>query len=112
MPHLTGSETPIRYGLSGAHVLVVEDDHLLALTLAAMLEHAGAKVVGPCASHRTAMEAMEARLPSLALLDANIHGGTSFALAEWLGDHNVPFAFITGEPLDVIPFGLVHMGYH
>jgi DNA-binding response OmpR family regulator len=101
----------IRYGLTGAHVLVVEDDHVLAVTLASVLEHEGATIAGACGSHRAAMDIIAKRLPSLALLDVNIIGGTSFALAEWLGEHHVPFAFITGEPLDSIPFRLPHMGY-
>jgi DNA-binding response OmpR family regulator len=101
----------IHFGLAGASVLVVEDDPLLALTLAAVLEHESAAVVGPYASHDAAMGVVASRLPSLALLDVNIEGGTSFALAKWLGDRHVPFAFITGEPLDAIPFALSHMGY-
>jgi DNA-binding response OmpR family regulator len=102
---------PIRYGLTGAHVLVVEDDHVLAVTLASVLEHEGATIAGPCGSHRMAMDVIAKRLPSLALLDVNIIGGTSFELAEWLGQRHVPFAFVTGEPLDSIPFRLTHMGY-
>lgn len=100
-----------QFGLSGAHVLVVEDDQLLASTLALVLEQAGATVAGPCASYRTAMASIVQRMPNMALLDVNILDGTSFELAEWLGQHHVPFAFITGEPLDQIPFRLGHMGY-
>ncbi len=100
-----------QYALSGAHVLVVEDDHVLAVTLASVLEHEGATIAGACGSHRTAMDIIANRLPSLALLDVNIIGGTSFELAQWLGEHHVPFAFITGEPLVCIPAGLAHLGY-
>lgn len=100
-----------RRDLSGAHVLVVEDDHMVAETLAAVLEHEGATISGPCMSHRTAMDAIALRIPSMALLDVNIIGGTSFALAEWLGEHHIPFAFITGEPMTAIPTRLTPMGY-
>jgi DNA-binding response OmpR family regulator len=100
-----------RYALSGAHVLIVEDDHVLAVTLASVLEHEGATISGVCGSHRTAMDVIAKRLPSLALLDVNIIGGTSFELAHWLGEHHVPFAFVTGEPLACIPTDLAHLGY-
>lgn len=101
----------VKNSLSGARVLVVEDDHLLAVTIASVLEHESALIVGPCASHRAAMDVVNAQLPHLALLDVNILGGTSFELAEWLASQNVPFAFVTGEPMEQIPKGLAYAGY-
>jgi DNA-binding response OmpR family regulator len=97
--------------LAGAHVLVVEDEALLGMTLMALLEHHGATVAGPCASHRGATDAIAESRPHFAFLDINIASGTTFELAQWLGDQDIPFAFLTGEPADAVPVGLHPVGH-
>ena len=42
-------------GVTGARILIVEDDALLALNLKGHLEHAGFSVVGPAASASMAL---------------------------------------------------------
>jgi two-component SAPR family response regulator len=97
--------------LAGAHILIVEDEVLLGMTLMALLEHRGASVAGPCVSHRDAMDAIAERRPHFAFLDVNIASGTSFELAGWLDDHGIPFAFITGEAAETLPSHLRPVGH-
>jgi DNA-binding response OmpR family regulator len=67
--------------LFGARILVIEDDQLLAATIASFLLQANAVANGPFPSHRAAMDVLDVRLPDMALLDVNILEGTSFELA-------------------------------
>ena len=78
-------------------VLVVEDEFLIAEEMAAVLEEAGHVVLGPAGSVRAA-EAMLAgtRRPDVAVIDANLRGETSAALATDLRQLGIPFCVCTG----------------
>ncbi|WP_076070248.1 response regulator [Sphingomonas montana] len=81
--------------LSGLRILVVEDDFLLGLDLATMLEHAGAEVVGPVISVQEALDALDP-LPDIATLDVQLGEETSFPIADTLAQRGIPFVFATG----------------
>jgi CheY-like chemotaxis protein len=81
--------------LAGRRVLVVEDDFLVALHLVAMLECAGAEIVGPALTVREALEALDP-LPDIATLDVQLGDETSFPIADELARQGVPFLFATG----------------
>lgn len=78
-------------------VLVVEDDVLIALDLAMMIEEEGHEVVGPFHDAPSAVRACESLLPDFALLDYNLAGHSSEPVADCLLRHNVRFAFLTGH---------------
>lgn len=82
---------------AGRKILVVEDETLLAMELAAELEQAGWKVVGPAYSLAEGLELAEAE-PALeaALLDVNLSGRAVYPLASALKSRGVPFVFCTG----------------
>lgn len=62
-----------------------------------LLGDLGCAVVGPAASAREAIAAVEKEGFDLALLDVNLgEGETSFPAAEILRRRGVPFAFVTG----------------
>jgi hypothetical protein len=84
--------------LLGSLILVVEDDPLIALDLKATLEHAGAVVLGPAGRVRDAMLLAENSLPAAAVLDVRLEVGTSFPLAKWLAERDIPFLFQTSDP--------------
>lgn len=83
--------------LNGARVLVVEDEPLIALELAQIIEEAGGVVT---ASERTLAQAL--RLAKnlhfdVALLDVRVRDGTTFEVAAVLSEKNIPFLFCTGD---------------
>jgi two-component sensor histidine kinase len=87
---------PPAIGLSGARVLLVEDDALIALDMKDGLEQAGATIVGPVARlDRALLLAADDGLDA-AVLDVNLGGEHVFPLADLLAERSIPFAFLTG----------------
>lgn len=87
--------------LSGRRILIVEDDFLLSMDLAAALESAGAKVIGPASSVAEALELLDPS-PCVASLDVQLGDETSFPIADELARRGVPFVFVTGTPEAII----------
>lgn len=83
-------------------VLIVEDDPLIALDLAAIVEEAGHEVVSVCASRRAGL-AEAARDIDFALLDVDLADGKSFPVAEVLWARCIPFAFVSGSLRSEVP---------
>lgn len=78
-------------------ILVVEDELFVAMLVEDLLGDLGHRVVGPAASARAAVRAVEDEVFDFALLDVNLGDGeTSFETAEMLRSRGVPFAFVTG----------------
>lgn len=84
-------------------ILVLEDDVLIAMDLAATLEEMGASVQGPAHTAEQAELSITRRKPDLALLDFKLNGHTSEHIAERLEDMQVPLVFITGHSRGHIP---------
>lgn len=93
----------------GKRVLIVEDNFLAADEIAYALEAANAVVLGPCAN----LEEAEAQVmqSELAILDVDIRGRTSFALADRLQQLEVPFIFFSGYDRGLMPERFAHVGY-
>jgi two-component system, response regulator PdtaR len=83
--------------LSGVCVLVVEDEPIIALDLASMLEDAGAKVIGPALTLDEADRLSENGLIAVAVLDVRIRRGTIARVASKLSLRGVPIVFHTGH---------------
>jgi CheY-like chemotaxis protein len=82
--------------LTGAKVLVVEDETLVALFVAEILEEAGAIVVGPVRSNRDAVALLAKGRPDIAVLDVNVADGVVTPTAEQCLEAGVPVLFCTG----------------
>lgn len=82
--------------IRGLRVLVVEDNFLLAIELQAALTKLGCQVIGPVASVKDGMKIAETEALDGAILDINIVGGNSNAIAQVLARRSCPFFFITG----------------
>lgn len=82
--------------LSGKQVLVLEDEALIALTLADMLGELGCSVVGPANTAAAALERLKQVTPDLAILDVNLAGLSSAPVAKALRLLGVPFVYCTG----------------
>ena len=83
--------------LRGVRVLVVEDDPLLALDLAATLAGAGAVVVGLCHTLDEAMLRADGADFAVAVLDFGLGSETVSPVARQLFDRGVPFVLYTGK---------------
>ena len=87
-----------RYGqLAGARVLVVEDDVLIGLDLAAMLEAAGCVVLGPLVSTAEALALLRDQSPDAVLLDLALVDGLATPVASLLAGLDIPFALVSGS---------------
>jgi CheY-like chemotaxis protein len=85
-------------------VLVVEDEYFLASMLALSLELDGFRVLGPAGSVPQALALLEKhRSVDCAVLDLNLRGETSYAVADTLLERRVPFMFLTGYARQVLP---------
>ena len=61
-------------GMAAKRVLVVEDEFLIALDIAGVLEQAGITVIGPAGSVGDALQAIDGEVVHGALLDAHLAG--------------------------------------
>lgn len=82
--------------LAGHRVLVVEDEELIGMMLADLLEDLGAAVAGPVASVAEAVRLVEQEVLTGALLDLSLRGETAYPVADRLQERGVPYIFITG----------------
>lgn len=79
--------------LRDAVVLLLEENVILALDLAMMLEEAGASVCGSGA-YTFSMSRLAQDLPvDIAIVGCDIHGRTSTHLAKELEDRGIPYVF-------------------
>jgi CheY-like chemotaxis protein len=87
-------------------VLVVEDDVVLAMRIAELLEDMGSTPVGPAISVVTALpialhEQLDAALLDVSLIDQSVE-----PVAEVLDRRGVPFAVVTARSRDHLPQSL------
>lgn len=91
-------------GKARHRILVVEDEFIVGLSLAATLENAGFEVLGPASSVDEAMEFLTQEDCGLAILDVNLgREETSEPLAKHLKDKGVPFFVTSGYGPDHRP---------
>ena len=95
--------TPTDAPLHGESVLIVEDRYMIASELAKEVEELGGQVLGPVKDIGSAADIIAGGEVQLALLDVNLDGELVFPIAEALSDRDVPFIFLTGYDLDVLP---------
>jgi CheY-like chemotaxis protein len=102
-PHRSANSSTPLPSLRGRHILVVEDDYVLAMDMRLTLEDVGAEVIGPVGTVRDALRMVEREHIDAAVLDIELHGELVFAVAERLQDDGVPFAFATAYEGDILP---------
>jgi CheY-like chemotaxis protein len=82
--------------MSGLRVLVVEDEPLIALALADLLEDLGCEVVGPACNLQEAEALGREAAVDGAILDVSLGQDKVFPVADILSERLIPFAFTTG----------------
>ncbi len=101
--HRSPNATAQAHTLNGRHVLVVEDDYVLAMDMRLTLEDEGAEVVGPVGTVRDALRLVNDADIDAAVLDIHLHGEFVYEVAELLQDRGVPFIFTTGYEGNMLP---------
>ena len=89
--------------MAATRILVVEDEFLIALDIAGVLEQAGLTVIGPAGNVRDALEAIARETVHGALLDAHLAGENAGRIADALITRGIPFAFVSGYGREHLP---------
>lgn len=77
-------------------VLVVDDEPMVAILLEDALEDFGYQVVGPVENLRSAVQLAATERLDAAIVDINLDGQVSDAVAEKLQARGIPFLFVSG----------------
>jgi DNA-binding response OmpR family regulator len=87
------------------HVLVVEDEAIVAIDIAEQLTEAGFVVVGPAPSVAKALKLIVDARCDVAVLDVNLRDETAEAVACELRSRGTPFLFMSAVSRDRLPSG-------
>jgi len=82
--------------LSGRRILVVEDEYFIASDLQRALQAEEAVVIGPVARLEPGLMLVDEGPLDAAVLDVNLEGTASYAIADRLAADGVPYMFVTG----------------
>jgi CheY-like chemotaxis protein len=84
--------------LEGRRILVVEDEFLVAEYISEILRSAGAEVLGPIGTVDDALDYVADGSTTIdaAVLDVNLHGRASYAIADALADRGIRIVLTTG----------------
>ena len=84
-------------------VLVVEDEAYTSLDIEGELGAHGISVIGPARSRDEALALIGRETIDAAVLDFQLSGGHSIAVADALAERGIPFMFLTGHSEAVLP---------
>ena|SRR5215510_4017914 len=87
-----------RTDLTGARVLIAEDQWHLANALKSLLEAEGMKVSGPASTMADALQ-LATEQHDLAVIDINLKGEMAYSLIDRLHDRGVRIVVVTGYAL-------------
>jgi CheY-like chemotaxis protein len=82
--------------LEDLHVLVVEDEAIIAMLIEDTILDIGCGSVEVAPSIDRALELISIRKPDFAILDLNLHGNRSYPVADALQVEGRPFVFLSG----------------
>ncbi len=96
-------QTPEEQSGRPPRILLAEDCYLEADALSRLLRESGFEVVGPVARFDQAMSLARGQSLDAALLDIDLDGEKSFAVASTLHRRSVPVAFVSGHAPTIVP---------
>lgn len=82
--------------LTGRRILIVEDEMLVLMMAEDCLQDLGCSNVSAAATVLQALDLIDANRFDAAMLDMNLNGDRTDAVADSLAVHGVPFMFATG----------------
>lgn len=83
--------------------MIVEDSYFEAQTASDVVRRHGGIVLGPHSTTHHALKSAIDDRPTLALLDIDLNGKTSFLIADALTSLGVPLAFVSGYSASTVP---------
>jgi DNA-binding response OmpR family regulator len=83
--------------LTGARVLLVEDEFILLMELEMIMQDAGAKIAASCRDPKEALVALDSAEITAAVLDVRLGSETAAPVARELAQRGIPFLFYTGQ---------------
>ena len=83
--------------------LIVEDEGLILLELAMILEDLGHQVVGTASDLSTGLALGRELSFDIAILDGNIAGRDSGPIADVMVERDIPFLFVSGYTREALP---------
>ncbi|WP_290648191.1 response regulator [Aquisalimonas sp.] len=89
-------------------ILVIEDEPVVAMGLAKLLDSLGFQPVGPVASIDKALHVVERGGFDGALLDVNLRGEWAAPVVERLAANNIPIVLTTGYDAGALPAPYCH----
>lgn len=89
--------------LAGKRILIVEDEFMIAILLEDMLTELHCSIAGISANPAQALELIGSTEIDAAVLDVNLDGDDSFAVAAALVERRIPFIFATGYGASRLP---------
>ena len=92
--------------LAGLRVLVIEDEAMVAMLLEDMLAEIGCEVVGVASRFDDAVEKARLLTFDIAILDVNLNGRDTIAIAESLAERGIAFLVATGYGATGLPDAL------
>ncbi len=97
--------------LSGCRIIILEDDYYQAHDSKNTLEDAGANVISVTATVPDLKALMADGRIDAVLIDINLGHSTSFDFARELSRNAIPFLFLTGYDVGMLPEDLVGSPY-
>jgi DNA-binding response OmpR family regulator len=94
--------------LNQASIFLVEDEALIRMMLADMIEELGHRVVAEAGNLPDAQALAETTNFDLAILDINLGGQTIEPVAEIIDKRGLPFLFLSGYKSDSRPTAFAH----
>jgi len=82
--------------LKQQRVLLVEDEMMVAMLVEDMLLDVGCEVIGPVTRVDEALAHTQSGGIDVAILDVNLDGHETYAVADALSEKGIPFVFATG----------------
>lgn len=76
-------------------ILIVEDEAIIGMALSAAVQQAGGEVVGPASTVKAALNLLQTRPISGAILDVNLSDGVVTPLVERLRERGIPLIIQT-----------------
>jgi CheY-like chemotaxis protein len=83
-------------------ILVLDDEALIGMEVADILESAGYRVAGPAVDVKESLDLIETETVHAAVLDINLAGERSDPVADRLTELDIPFVYLTGHAGAVI----------
>jgi DNA-binding response OmpR family regulator len=97
------STTMTATGLSGRSVFLVEDEVMIRMMVADMLQELGYKVAAEAGDIAEAMRLAQTTEFDIAILDVNVNGKVISPVADLIRARNLPFIFATGYGSSGLP---------